>query len=348
VHERASHAISRRAVLALAGLGAARVSGPVRRAAAASTPAANADPLGAWNDGAVKRAILRFVAAVADPASPGFVPPAARLAVFDLDGTLWVERPTYVDLLFAEDRARKLLAEDPALAGRAPYADLLALDEGSRTALSEQDVLALVFDSFAGMTPAEYRARARAFLETVRNPLLDRRWVACAYAPMLELLRLLEANGFTTAIASAGDIDFVRTHAWPVFGIPPERAVGTSCRYQAGSDGEVRRTDDLDLGVWDDGKAVAIQLHLGRRPILCVGNADSDLAMLGWTLAGDGERLALLLHHDDGGREFAYDRAVNLATPLPVLRERGITVVSMKDDFRVVFGDGPGPNLDGG
>jgi hypothetical protein len=341
--------ITRRTLLSgTAAVAALLAAHPFIRAQDA-TPVAGEDPLSAWNDGPPKQAIEAFIASVTDPGNPGYVPPYDRLAVFDLDGTLWVERPAYVDLLFAEDRARDLIEMDPALAAATPYADLVALDEGRRASLTHEDVLALVSQPFKGETPETYTALAVEWLNTAVNPHFDRRVVALTYLPMLQLMRHLEANGFAVAIASAGDIDFLRAHAEPVFGVPPERVIGSMAGLEVADEqaGKValRRTGETGFEVWGDGKAIAIERHMGQRPIFAVGNADGDLQMLGYTLAAEGERLAMMVVHDDGEREFEYGADTNLKTPVADLESRGIVVISMKNDFREIFAPGDGPDL---
>ncbi|MFM9107526.1 MAG: haloacid dehalogenase-like hydrolase [Chloroflexota bacterium] len=316
-----------------------------------ATPAAPGDdPLSAWNDGPAKRAILTFVAAVTDPDGPGFVPEAGRIAAFDLDGTLWVERPVYVVLMFAEDRARDLIAENPVLAAATPYADLIAYDDGTLASLPEADVYELMVDPFAGETPEDYHELATSWLETAVNEHYGRRVVALTYLPMMQAMRYLEANGFVVFIASAGDLEFLRAHAEPVFGIPPERVIGTLVGLEAapGDDPgeiELQRTGTIDFPVWNDNKAIAIERHAGLRPIFSAGNSDGDMAMLGWTLSTPGERLAMIVWHDDGVREFDYGATNGMTETRADLEAEGIVVISMKDDFRDMFAPGDGPAI---
>ncbi len=313
-----------------------------------ATPAASGDPLSAWNDGAAKQAIRDFVASVTDPASPDFVIPEDRAAVFDLDGTLWVERPVYVDLMFAEDRARDLIAATPTLAKATPYADLVSLDDHTLVALPPEDVTELVVDPFTGETPGEYHDLAVRWLATAENGYYDRRVVALAYVPMIQTMRFLEANGFTVYMASAGDIQFLRAHAEPVFGIPPAQVIGMMVGLDvtpgdAPGETELQRTDQVAFPVWGDDKAIAVERHVGIRPILAVGNSDGDMAMLGWTLASPAAHLAMIVWHDDAVREFDYGPTNGMTQTRAELESLGIVIISMKDDFRVLFAPGDGP-----
>jgi phosphoserine phosphatase len=131
------------------------------------------------------------------------------------------------------------------------------------------------------------------------------------YQPMLVLLSYLRANDFKTFIVSGGGIDFMRPWTEAVYGIPPEQVVGSSIqtRFEM-RDGELvlTRLPKMDFINDKEGKPVSINTHIGRRPIAAFGNSDGDLQMLHWTTAGDGARFALLIHHTDAEREWAYDR----------------------------------------
>jgi hydroxymethylpyrimidine pyrophosphatase-like HAD family hydrolase len=190
------------------------------------------------------------------------------------------------------------------------------------------------------MTQAQYSAAAETFLATARHPQLDALYTDLVYQPMLELLDYLRAGGFDVHIVSGGTVEFIRAYADDVYGVPPQSVVGSSFAY------EFRDTSGIpeifrnpDLSVFNDSavKPVSIQLHIGKRPILAFGNSDGDLQMLEYTDDGSGPALALLLHHDDAEREFAYDEGAENA--LQAAGERGWTVVSMKNDFARVFPD---------
>lgn len=163
------------------------------------------------------------------------------------------------------------------------------------------------------------------------------------YQPMLELLAYLRANGFKTYIVSGGGIEFMRPWAERVYGIPPEQVVGSSSKLKFElRDGQpvLAKLSAVDLIDDKEGKPVGIQQHIGRRPIAAFGNSDGDQQMLEWTAAGSGARFALIVHHDDAQREYAYDRKDKLARLDTVWDEanaKGWTVVSMKDDWKTIF-----------
>ncbi len=302
-----------------------------------------AEPLPSWHAGPAKSAIMDFVAAVTDPDGPDFVPEAERIAVFDNDGTLWVEQPIYTQLAFALDRVRVLAAEHPEWRERQPFKAAL---DGDREAIGKagmEGLMQLLMATHAGMTSTEFAAVVEDWLDTARHPRFERPYTELVYQPMLELLEYLRDNGFSTYIVSGGGIAFMRPWTEPVYGIPPEQVVGSEIaleyQMQGGKPVLVRRPE---IAFVDDkaGKPVGIQRHIGRRPLLAFGNSDGDYQMLEWTTAGDGRRLGLLLHHDDGAREYAYDRdghVGRLDKGLDDAVARGWTLVSMKQDWQRVF-----------
>ena len=153
------------------------------------------------------------------------------------------------------------------------------------------------------------------WIATAKHPKTKRPYTEMVYQPMLELLAYLRANGFKTFIVSGGGIEFMRPWAEKVYGIPPEQVVGSSGKTKFEMrDGKPVLVKLPELDFIDDkaGKPVGIQQHIGRRPIAAFGNSDGDLQMLRWTTAGSGARFALLVHHDDAEREWAYDRTSHI------------------------------------
>jgi len=301
------------------------------------------DPLSMWNDGPARTAILDFVARVTQRGGRDYVPPAERIATFDNDGTLWCEQPLQVQVFFALDRLKELAAKDPTMKDRQPYKAFLELDLKTILELGKKAVFEVAFATHAGGTEDEFDGAARAWLASARHPKFGRPFTECVYEPQLELLEFLRANGFKTFIVSGGGIDLMRAFAEEVYGIAPERVIGSSVktRFEVRGDRGVL-VKLAELGTFDDRevKPQNIQLHIGRRPILAFGNSDGDLAMLRYVKSGDGPRLALLLHHDDAEREFAYDRDFKLS-PLSEALDRaaeyGVTVASMRRDWKTVF-----------
>ena len=296
------------------------------------------DALPSWNDSAAKTAIISFVEKVTKPGTPDFVPPAERIATFDNDGTLWAEKPMYFQLLFALDRVKVMAAKHPEWKQKEPFASLLKGDVKSALKGGIPTMLEIVMATHADMTTAEFEEIVKEWITTARHPQTKRLCTEMVYQPMLELLDYLRANGFKTFIVSGGGIEFMRPWAEQVYGIPPEQVVGSSIKtkFEMRADGPVLvRQPEMNFINDKTGKPVGIHSHIGRRPIAAFGNSDGDLQMLQWTTAGKGCRLALLVHHTDAGREYAYDTGATKA--LEEARAKGWAIVDMQQDWSVVY-----------
>jgi len=303
----------------------------------------SAPPLASWNDGPAKAAILRFVANVTTLGGPGYVPRPERIAVFDNDGTLWAEQPAYFQFQFALDRVKALAPRHPEWRSQEPFNHLLAGDMKAFAAGGEHAMLAVVAAAHSGLTTDEFAGAVRDWLRTARHPKTGRPYTDMVYAPMLELLDYLRANDFKTYIVSGGGVEFIRAFADSIYGIPPEQVIGSQGKLQYEMrDGKPVLLKLPEVQFVDDGpgKPVGIQASIGRRPIAAFGNSDGDREMLEWTWAGPGARLALLVHHTDAEREWAYDRdspVGRLDKALDQAKAAGWTVVDMKEDWKQVF-----------
>jgi phosphoserine phosphatase len=305
-----------------------------------------ADPLPSWTDGPARAAVLAYVEQVTTEGSPAYLPPAERIAVHDNDGTLWPEQPMPFQAAFAIDELRRRLGDEPALAADPLVQSVLAGDLGPLLAGDHfEGLLRLVALTHAGMTVEAFQEAVEAWLATARHPRFDRPYDQLTYQPMQELLRLLEAHGFCNHIVSGGGADFMRVWVERVYGIPPERTIGSTSRtsFSLDADGPVLTKTLEHLFVNDrEGKPVAIHQFIGRRPVLCCGNSDGDLAMLQYTtIANPRPSLGLLLHHTDAEREWAYDShsrsTGTLVEALAQAPERGWIVVDMARDWTTVF-----------
>ena len=186
----------------------------------------------------------------------------------------------------------------------------------------------------AGMTTDEFAPIVEQWMTTAKHPQTGRLYTEMVYQPMVELLTFLRANGFKTFIASGGGVEFMRGWTERVYGIPPEQVIGSAGKVKF----EMREGTPVliklpEIELFDDkeGKPIAIQSRIGRRPIAAFGNSDGDLQMLQWTMAGRGARFALFVHHDDAAREFAYDRP----RQAPAVRSRTGTRPSLEGLARV-------------
>jgi phosphoglycolate phosphatase-like HAD superfamily hydrolase len=291
-----------------------------------------ADQLPSWRDTTPKQSIIRFVAAVTDPGSADFVDQPQRIAVFDNDGTLWTEQPMYAQLAFALDRAAELghptTLEELHAGGMEALVDLIAL-------------------THAGITTSEFDAICRRWLASARHPRFRCPYPALVYQPMLELLGLLERNGFSCWIFSGGGTDFMRAWASDIYRLPPHQVIGSvgATELRNGTQGpELVKTAAIQ--VINDGpqKPASIHSHIGQRPILAAGNTDGDLAMLQWTAASPHRTLQLVVQHTDGYREYAYDRDPILGSGTAQIHaaatQHGWTVVDMAADWSAVHSPG--------
>jgi hypothetical protein len=302
-----------------------------------------ADPLPSWNDGPTKQAVTEFVEKVTTEGSPDFVPPSSRIATFDNDGTLWAEQPMYFQLLFALDRVKAMAPQHPEWKDKEPFASLLKGDVKGALAGGEKAILEIVMVTHTGMTTQEFEKIVSDWIATAKHPTTGRPYTKMVYQPMLELLAYLRASGFKTFIVSGGGIEFMRPWTANVYGIPPEQVVGSSIKTKFElRDGTPVLVRLPELNFIDDkeGKPVGINAHIGRRPIAAFGNSDGDLQMLQWTTAGSGARFALIVHHTDAEREWAYDRQSRIGRldkALDEARSKGWTVVDMKNDWITIF-----------
>jgi hypothetical protein len=304
--------------------------------------------LTSWNDTAPRRAIVEFVERVTEEGGPDHVPRAERIAVFDNDGTLWCEKPMPIELGFILERFAEMADADASLRERQPFKaaherDYAWLGEAVTKHYhgDDSDVKVLIgglLQAFTGQSVEEYSTAADAFLRSGKHPTLDRTFDQCGYAPMVELLRYLEASGFTNYIASGGDRDFMRPVTGQIYGIPAERVIGsTSSLVYVDDEHGGMLTYQATLDFFDDGpvKPVRIWSRIGRRPILAGGNSNGDIPMLRYTGGKHRPALRLLVLHDDGEREFAYTGGAEKS--LETAAEQGWTVVSMKNDWSTIF-----------
>ena len=294
--------------------------------------------LPSWLVGATRTSIVNFLEAVSD------VAPEDRVAMFDNDGTLWCERPTYPQFDYFVDRLVAAVEERPELAERAEYSAVLSGDSTAIGALGIQRVGLALLELFEGQTPAQYDSLVRAFFFQAQHRSLGRPLASVFYQPMIELLDALRARNFDTFIVSGGGVEFVRAISQRLYRVPADRVVGTAIRYQYESQQGtpvLLRTAELE-GEPNEGpaKIEALQRHIGRRPILAAGNSLGDRELLEYAQTSR-PSLALLINHDDAEREFAYaSEASTIAADEPIIdvgHRQGWTVVSMREDWSTVF-----------
>ena len=303
-----------------------------------------AEQLTCWNAGPGRQAVVDFVERTL---SEG-VPVEERVAVFDNDGTLWCEKPMPIQADFILRRLYEMAQADPALRGRQPWkaayerdyawlgkvlAEHYAGDDTNLPALAGG-----ILAAFEGISVEDFEDKSDDFLRSAQHPTLGRGYLQCAYAPMVQLLHFLKANGFSNYIASGGGRDFMRPISDDVYGIPRDRVIGSATTFKyTSNDRGGTITHQAEADYLDDGpqKPIRIWSRTGRRPVLAAGNSNGDIPMLEFTAHEDKPVLRLLILHDDAEREFDYTSGAEQA--LATADKRGFTLVSMKNDWATVF-----------
>jgi phosphoserine phosphatase len=301
--------------------------------------------LASWNDGQTRTAILEFVDRIGEEGGTDYVPPAERVAVLDNDGTLWCERPTYIQALFVFARLRDAVATRPELAEQPLVKALLAGDLAAAQQFGMEAIAGVLLELDAGRTTEEFARDAADWLAAAKHPRFGVPFRELTYPPMLELMDLLRARDFRVFIVTGGGVEFVRAVGDELYGVPTDDVVGSAVQVEfERRDGRIVlvRTASM-LGSPNEGppKAVNIQAHIGRRPILAAGNSAGDREMLEYAHTGERPSLCLVVDHDDDEREYAYaGAAVTDPDAEPIVdtaRRLGWTVVSMRRDWNRVF-----------
>lgn len=312
-------------------------------AACSGEYATSLNPLPSWNDGPTKQAIVDFVKRVTDPNSPDFVPEEDRIATFDNDGTLWAEKPLYFQLLFAIDRAKAMLESDPSLRRKQTFKVIAENDREAMAHWGRMQIGDVMATTHANVTAEQFDEIVLDWMGNARHPRFDQPYNNVIYQPMVELLEYLRANGFKTFIVSGGGIAFIRTISEEAYGIPTDQVVGSTIETEFVTDGDrssVVRLPELHFIDDKEGKPVAINRFIGKRPIAAFGNSDGDLQMLQYATGRERPGLAVIVHHDDEVREYAYDRESKvgrLDKAMDIAKMRGWLLVSMREDWRQVF-----------
>jgi phosphoglycolate phosphatase-like HAD superfamily hydrolase len=306
--------------------------------------------LSSWNDGTTKSAILDFVKKVTTAGSPTFIPPADRVVTFDNDGTLWLEKPLYIQLQHGLQAIGKAAAEKPELRDRQPFKAVYEKDMawlGKAAADYAKGDPSGVFilvsgltEVLEGVTVEAFMAEVKEFLSNAQDPRFKKAYKQLTYKPMVELVHYLQESGFQVYITSGGGRDFIRAVCEEIYNIPRSMVIGSTVNFKYTEDAQgvpqVLRTKEIEQPI-DDGPGKPPHIHraIGRRPIMAAGNSDGDIHMLKYSSGSKGISLSLLVHHDDADREYAYDSGSEKA--LQLAAQAGWVVVSMKNDWKTVF-----------
>jgi len=307
-------------------------------------------PLASWNDGPAKQAIVDFVRATTDQSSPKYVAREDRIVCFDQDGTLWVEKPIYTQVLYCLDRVPAVVAQRPELKNREPFKTVMSGDKAAIAALPLPALEEILAATLTGMSVETFEADVAKWLDAAKHPRWNRLYTDLIYQPMTEVLQFMRDAGYKTYIVTGGGQDFVRVYAQRVYGIPPEQVVGTmgGVKFGYAKDGKPFLTKEPKLLLNDDhaGKPQGIHLMIGRQPRAAFGNSVGDRQMLEYTGAGGGARLMMLVLHDDAQHEYAYGPASGLPSSkvgtftqalYDEAKRDGWTVISMKNDWKRIF-----------
>ncbi len=310
------------------------------------------DRLASWNDGAAKDAIVDFVSSVTTSGGPAFVSPSDRVATFDNDGTLWLEKPMYIQLQHGLRAIGKMVADKPEVRGRQPFKAVCEKDMAWFDQVEDEyrkgnpsgiyTLASGVTEALEGLTVEEFEADALEFLSTTQDARFNRPYKQLTYRPMVELVHHLQDNGFQVYLTSGGGRDFMRAVCEEIYDIPRAMAIGSSVTFEYAEDAhgvaQVMRTKEVEQPI-DDGPGKPQHIHraIGRRPIMAAGNSDGDIHMLKYAGGHAGPTLGLLVHHDDAEREYAYDGGAERA--LQLAPDEGWIIVSMQDDWKTVFSE---------
>nr|WP_245441558.1 HAD family hydrolase [Rhizobium vallis] len=309
----------------------------------AAEPVFSQEPLPSWNDTAARSRIMDFVKATVTEGGEGYFAPADRIAVFDNDGTLWCEQPYYIQLGFMLDRVKALAPQHPEWKTKEPFKSILDDDLKGIAKGGEMGIVELGMATHAGMTTDQFNTIVNDWFAAAKHPKTGRLYTEMTYLPMRELLEYLRANGFTTYIVSGGGVEFMRPVTEKLYGIPPQQVVGSTIvtQYDLVDDEPVlNRLPKVDFVDDGPGKPVGINKFIGRKPIFAAGNSDGDYEMLRWTTAAKEPSFAMIVHHTDGNREYAYDRQSSIGKLDKALDEaerRNWLVVDMKNDWKKIF-----------
>jgi len=302
------------------------------------------DPLPSWHEGQSKQAIIQFIKATTTDGSNDYIDTADRIAVFDQDGTLWVEQPIYTQFFFAIDRIKYMASKHPEWKNQQPYQTVLEGDIEKIQNFTIQEIEKIIAISYAHMTVKEFKETVQSWLTTAIHPRLKKPYTKLIYQPMLEVIKYFDVHGYKIYIVSGGGQEFIRAYSEKVYQIPPEQIIGTAAKvkyeYRDGNPVLIKLPEVLFI---DDksGKPEAINLFIGKQPIAAFGNSDGDQQMLEWSQASNGKSFQLLVHHDDPIREYKYDVDSKVGTFSHALmneaKKKNWIVVSMKNDWKVIF-----------
>ena len=307
-------------------------------------------PLESWSDGAAKSAIVDFVTKATTAGGSDFVPPAERIATFDNDGTLWLEKPLYIQLQHGLRAIGKAAAEKPELRDRQPFKAVYEKDMawlGKAAADYAKGNPSGVFILVAGLTEVlegitveAFEADVLEFLSNAQDARFKQPYSSSPISRWSNWCTPCRTTAFRSTSPPAAGAISSRAVCEEIYNIPRAMTIGSSVTFKYSEDAQgvvqIVRTKEIEQPI-DDGPGKPPHIHraIGRRPIMAAGNSDGDIHMLKYAGGHTGLSLQLLVHHDDADREYAYDSGTEKA--LQMAAQGDWIVVSMKDDWKTVF-----------
>ncbi|MCR5699646.1 MAG: haloacid dehalogenase-like hydrolase [Treponemataceae bacterium] len=308
-----------------------------------------------WNDAPALTALKDYVATVTDKNSSDFIPEEDRIATFDMDGTFMGELyPTYFEYLILEYR----VLEDPSYKDKASASEVEAAT-AIRNFCRNGTALPSGFDlihgkaaakAYAGMTLSEFDSYVKEFCGKKVNGFENMTYADTSYKPMLEIFDYLKANKFTCYVVTGSD-RFLARSLTSALGIPANRIIGMDVELKASGQGEVEgvnytfstddtlvRGDKMLIKNLKTNKVKNIAQEIGKVPVLSFGNSGGDCAMHNYCLSNPTYRsMAFMLVADDDERDHPnLEKTLKL---IPQWKEAGYQVISMKNDFKTIYGD---------
>ncbi len=299
------------------------------------------DDLPSWRNTESKEKILQFVSAVQDENSSQYVKVEDRIAVFDNDGTLWSEQPVYFQFFYIIDYIRENYEVHPEWATDKRLKNIYEKGVKGLEDLDEHDILHLVSITHAYQDIESFSQSIKQWIEKAKHPEKNKLYTEMVFQPMLELINYLHDNDFKVWIVSGGGLDFMRAWAPQTYNIPTENIIGSTLKSEykiLDNKPIIFKLPEIEFLDDKEGKPIAIQKYIGKKPILGVGNSDGDYAMLEW-ISQNENNLAILIHHTDEQREYAYDKH----SPIGRL-DKGLNVnqpnwliIDMKKDWDKIY-----------
>ena len=308
-----------------------------------------------WNTCEALTALKNYVEDVTNPSSKNFIKEEDRIATFDMDGTFVGELyPTYFEYLLLEYR----VLDDPTYKNIAP-ADVKETAQDIRDFVRNGKSLPSQFDmkhayaaakAYAGMTLKEFDDYVKAFAAKPVNGFQGMTYGQAVFKPMLQVFDYLKDNGFTFYVVSGSDRFICRALVEPL-GISPNRVIGMDVKLRTSKQGEevgvnytmgkeesLIRTDELIIKNLKTNKVFQISQEIGKVPVLTFGNSGGDCSMHNYCLQNTYRSAAFMLIADDDQRDHANrEKALTLGQQW---RDAGYIVISMKDDFKTIYGEG--------